>query len=243
MLAGARPSGFMPPPCILTSTPDAPRQARLHHGRQRRDRDLPPARRAIQPHRAAFPLAGAPAGDHIALFLENNPRFFEICWGAQRSGLFYTAISSRLTAGRGRVHRRRLRRQAVRHLEVPCRHGGRAARRCCQGVDEPLHDRRHDRRLRVVRGRRSRACPQRRSPTRPRATTCSIRRAPPAGPRACCRCVEPQADRLRQSAAGRSPASSTAWTTNTVYLSPAPLYHAAPLRFNMTRHAAGRHRR
>ena len=38
------------------------------------------------------------AGDHIALFLENNPRFFEICWGAQRSGLIYTAISSRLTA-------------------------------------------------------------------------------------------------------------------------------------------------
>ena len=26
------------------------------------------------------------------------PRFFEICWGAQRSGLIYTAISSRLTA-------------------------------------------------------------------------------------------------------------------------------------------------
>ena len=39
------------------------------------------------------------AGDHIALFLENNARFFEICWGAQRSGLIYTAISSRLTAG------------------------------------------------------------------------------------------------------------------------------------------------
>ena len=38
------------------------------------------------------------AGDHIALFLENNARFFEICWGAQRAGLIYTAISSRLTA-------------------------------------------------------------------------------------------------------------------------------------------------
>lgn len=38
------------------------------------------------------------AGDHIALFMENNARFFEICWGAQRSGLIYTAISSRLTA-------------------------------------------------------------------------------------------------------------------------------------------------
>ena len=37
-------------------------------------------------------------GDHVALFLENNARFFEICWAAQRAGLIYTAISSRLTA-------------------------------------------------------------------------------------------------------------------------------------------------
>lgn len=34
----------------------------------------------------------------IAIFMENSPRFLEICWAAQRSGLFYTAISSRLTA-------------------------------------------------------------------------------------------------------------------------------------------------
>jgi long-chain acyl-CoA synthetase len=45
-----------------------------------------------------FRSLGLGAGDHVALFLENNPRFFEICWGAQRSGLIYTAISSRLTA-------------------------------------------------------------------------------------------------------------------------------------------------
>ncbi|SKA24527.1 AMP-binding enzyme C-terminal domain-containing protein [Enhydrobacter aerosaccus] len=45
-----------------------------------------------------FRAAGLRPGDHIALFLENHPRFFEICWGAQRSGLIYTAISSRLTA-------------------------------------------------------------------------------------------------------------------------------------------------
>jgi long-chain acyl-CoA synthetase len=45
-----------------------------------------------------FRAAGLKRGDHIAFFLENSPRFFEICWGAQRSGLIYTAISSRLTA-------------------------------------------------------------------------------------------------------------------------------------------------
>ena len=45
-----------------------------------------------------FRSLGLKAGDHVALFLENHPRYFEICWGAQRSGLIYTAISSRLTA-------------------------------------------------------------------------------------------------------------------------------------------------
>ena len=45
-----------------------------------------------------FRARGLKPGDHIALFLENNPRFFEICWGAQRAGLIYTAISSRLTS-------------------------------------------------------------------------------------------------------------------------------------------------
>jgi long-chain acyl-CoA synthetase len=41
---------------------------------------------------------GLRMGDGIAIFMENNPWFFQICWAAQRSGLRYTAISSRLTA-------------------------------------------------------------------------------------------------------------------------------------------------
>jgi len=41
---------------------------------------------------------GLRTGDGIALMMENHPRFFEICWAAQRSGLIYTTISSRLTA-------------------------------------------------------------------------------------------------------------------------------------------------
>lgn len=45
-----------------------------------------------------FRSMGLQIGDHIALLMENNARFLEICIGAARSGLFYTAISSRLTA-------------------------------------------------------------------------------------------------------------------------------------------------
>ena len=46
----------------------------------------------------ALRAAGCQPGDTIALFAENSPRYFEVCWGAQRAGLYYVAISSRLTA-------------------------------------------------------------------------------------------------------------------------------------------------
>lgn len=41
---------------------------------------------------------GLQIGDTIALFMENVPQFYGIAWGAQRSGLFYVCISSKLTA-------------------------------------------------------------------------------------------------------------------------------------------------
>ena len=46
-----------------------------------------------------FRALGLQSGDHIALLLENHPRYFEICWGAHRAGLIYTAMSTRLTEG------------------------------------------------------------------------------------------------------------------------------------------------
>jgi acyl-CoA synthetase (AMP-forming)/AMP-acid ligase II len=42
--------------------------------------------------------AGLRFGDHIAVLLENCPEYFEICWAAQRSGLFYTCINWHFTA-------------------------------------------------------------------------------------------------------------------------------------------------
>lgn len=42
---------------------------------------------------------GLKTGDSIAIFMENNPHYLALAWGAQRSGLYYTCISSRLTAG------------------------------------------------------------------------------------------------------------------------------------------------
>jgi len=46
-----------------------------------------------------FRALGLQTGDVIALLMDNNPRFFEIAWAAQRSGLYFACISAKLTAG------------------------------------------------------------------------------------------------------------------------------------------------
>ena len=45
-----------------------------------------------------FRALGLAVGDVIAIYMENHPRYLEICWAAQRSGLYYTCIASHLTA-------------------------------------------------------------------------------------------------------------------------------------------------
>jgi long-chain acyl-CoA synthetase len=46
-----------------------------------------------------FRSLGLQTGDVIAILLENNARFFEIAWAAQRAGLYYVCVSTKLTAG------------------------------------------------------------------------------------------------------------------------------------------------
>src|SRR6266852_7564114 len=46
-----------------------------------------------------FRALGLKPQDHIALLAENSLQFMEICWAAQRCGLYYTAISTHLTPG------------------------------------------------------------------------------------------------------------------------------------------------
>ena len=44
-----------------------------------------------------FVSLGLNAGDHVAFCLENTIDFLPLAWGAHYAGLYYTAISSRLT--------------------------------------------------------------------------------------------------------------------------------------------------
>jgi long-chain acyl-CoA synthetase len=42
---------------------------------------------------------GLKTGEHVAYMLENRPAFYEVFWAAQRAGLYITPISTRLTTG------------------------------------------------------------------------------------------------------------------------------------------------
>lgn len=49
-----------------------------------------------------FRSLGLKRGDVIALMMENNARYFEIAWAAQRAGLYFVCVSTKLTAAEAR---------------------------------------------------------------------------------------------------------------------------------------------
>jgi long-chain acyl-CoA synthetase len=86
----------MHPSIAAENTPDKPAVIMAGSGETVSFRELDErSNRAAQLLRAL----GLKTGDGICIFMENNARYHEICWAAQRSGLYFTAISSRLTAG------------------------------------------------------------------------------------------------------------------------------------------------
>ena len=83
----------MHPSIHAQSTPDKPALIMAGSGEMLTYRELEDrSNQAAQ----LFRSLGLRPGDHIAILCENQSHFYEICWGAQRSGLTYTAISTRL---------------------------------------------------------------------------------------------------------------------------------------------------
>lgn len=77
-----------------TQRPDHPAVVMAASGRVTTYRELDERSNRLAHHLRAL---GLRPGDVIAILLENHPRFLEACWAAERSGLYYTAISTRLT--------------------------------------------------------------------------------------------------------------------------------------------------
>ncbi len=181
--------------------------------------------------------AGLRPGDHVAICMENHPRYLEVVWGCHYAGLVYTACSSRLThaelayivndcAARAFITSRAKAEQAAEILpETP----DVELRLMLDGVidgyqsyedavarqpAEPLSDRIAGTDMLYSSG----------TTGRPKG----VKGATPS---------KPLGDEL--SSVGGLMALLFGVDADAVYLSPAPLYHAAPLRFCLGVHELG----
>ena len=163
-------------------------------------------------------------------------------WACLRSGLYITAVNYHLTAGGGGVHRRRLRRPGADRLGRaggpgrPCLdvHAGGTAAAAYGGAVPGFGDYED-----ALAARRHRAA----APTSRAARLCSTPPAPPGGPRACRPALpDRQVDEPGDTYV-RIFGALYGFGQDTVYLSPAPIYHAAPLRFGGVVQALGGTRR
>ncbi|MEU8385122.1 AMP-binding protein, partial [Streptosporangium sp. NPDC048865] len=83
----------MHPGAIAAVSPDKPAVIMAGSGRVVTYRELDEESNRLA---HLFRAAGLRPGDHVAFMLENHPLFLAIAWAAHRSGLYYTAISPRL---------------------------------------------------------------------------------------------------------------------------------------------------
>jgi long-chain acyl-CoA synthetase len=180
---------------------------------------------------------GLQVGDGVALMFENHPRYHEVLWGAQRSGLRFTAISSRLTAGeveyilndcgaKAFVTSSRYRdvAAALTPDRIPAAHTRLMIDGAIEGW-EPYED--------IIAGQPAEPVPDEcegvdmlyssGTTGRPKGIRRPFEIKPAGSP--------DNVSLMMQAMYGFQPDS--------IYLSPAPLYHSAPLRFTLSVHRLG----
>jgi acyl-CoA synthetase (AMP-forming)/AMP-acid ligase II len=183
---------------------------------------------------------GLRPGDAIAICMENNPRYFEATWAGARSGLYFTAASSRLTT------------EELDYIVNDC--GAQALITSKYKADDMAELLRPTERIPnvhtrlmidgVIDGFESYEDAVNRFPTTPiadeREGTDMLYSSGTTG--------RPKGIRVPLSGAapGDSPTgveflAKMLWgaTAESTYLSPAPLYHSAPLRFTMAMQRIG----
>ena len=84
------------PGLFAATTPDKPAQIMGATGEVTTFRQLDDAANRLS---QLLRSAGLQPGDHVAICMENHSRYLEVIWGCHYAGLIYTACSSRLTSG------------------------------------------------------------------------------------------------------------------------------------------------
>ncbi len=181
--------------------------------------------------------AGLRPGDHIAICMENHPRYLEVVWGCHYAGLVYTACSSRLThaelayiindcAARAFITSRAKAEQAAEILpETP----DVEVRLMLDGVIEGYQSYEDA----VVRQ------PAEPLPDRVAGTDMLYSSGTTGRPKGVKGATPDKPLGEDLSSVGGLMAVLFGVDADTIYLSPAPLYHAAPLRFCLGAHELG----
>jgi long-chain acyl-CoA synthetase len=183
-----------------------------------------------------FRSLGIGRGDAVAFFIDNSPRYYEVLWAAQRSGIRFTAISSKLTAGE------------VEYIVKDC---GAKALVVGKGVGEaalevaPLIP---GVKLYMVDGAEgpyeSFEAARARFPTAPIADESAggpmlYSSGTTGRPKGVARPPTPPQPIDAPNGLAVMGQALYGWTPDSIYLSPAPLYHAAPLGWSMAMQALG----
>ncbi len=180
--------------------------------------------------------SGLQVGDHVAICLENHPRYFEVIWGCHYAGLIYTACSSRLTS------------DELNYIINDC--GAKAfitsKSKSDQAAEIVSSIPQVGLRLMLdstVEGYESyeatvAAFPSTELENRVDGTDMLYSSGTTGKPKGI-KLVLPMNPLGSQNGVAVLGQMLFSMNENTVYLSPAPLYHAAPLRFNMALHRLG----
>jgi long-chain acyl-CoA synthetase len=184
-----------------------------------------------------FRDAGLGVGDHVSFCLENHPRYHEIAWGCAYAGLTYTAMSSRLTTEEAAY----ILEDSGARVYITSAHKRDTAAELAGKVPSVERSLMLDG---VIDGFESYEDAVRDLPAEPlpdpRIAGRDMLYSSGTTGRPKGVALPPPDQPLDQPNALTLGAQLLfGFTDETVYLSPAPLYHAAPLRFTMSVHALG----
>jgi long-chain acyl-CoA synthetase len=183
-----------------------------------------------------FRSLGIQKGDSVAFCMDNTPRYYELLWAAQRSGLRFTAISSKLTAGE------------LEYIVKDCEAKAFVASKAVADVALAVAPLIPGVKLYMVDG--AEGPYESFEDARAKFPTTPIADEGAGGAMLYSSGTTGRPKGVKRAVTGETPIDAPnglammgqalyGWTPDSVYLSPAPLYHAAPLGWSMGVQALG----